>query len=284
MKQKYKIITNCIVILVAAIFLVLPFVEGKEKEEYDIVFLGDSIIGNEGNYSVVELVGEILGKKVYNGAFGGSSLSINSEHKWGSFVDNRWCMARLAEAIVYDDWQGQLATMSYAESYKETNLQQLSYFDARMDGLSDIDFQNVDILVIEHGTNDYNAGKELDNPENSYDIDTFGGALRNSLRLLKEKYPEMQIVLVTPLYCEFGDELDKPCYSTDLGNGTLDVYVELEQEIAKEFGVICIDAYHESGIWEENAKEYLSDGLHLSDKGVFLISEFLAKELEKILQ
>ena len=59
--------------------------------------------------------------------------------------------------------------------------------------------------------------------------------------------------------------------------------MSLEQTIAKEFGVPFIDAYHNSGIGEENAKQYLADGLHLTDEGVLLYGEYVAEELEKIL-
>lgn len=283
MKEKNKkIILNFIVILVVALFVLLPLFREKGESQFDIVFLGDSVIGNEGNVSVVQMVGEKLGLPVFNGAFGGSSMATDGAREWGSVTANQWCMARLADAIAYGDWQSQQSAMTYAEYYKEYSLYMPDYFGDRMDVLTKIDFSRVKVLVIEHGTNDYNGGRKLDNPEDLYDITTFGGALRHSLSVLQKTYPDMKIVLVTPIYCEFGENLELACYDTDFGGGTMNAYVELEQEIAAEFGVYCINAYQNSGIAEGNAKEYLSDGLHLTEKGALLLGEYLAKELKEI--
>lgn len=283
MKSRKSIIMNCIAIVVALLLLVLPFLGNKGSTQYDIVFLGDSIIGNElPGYSVPELVGQHLDKTVFNGAFGGTVASFNTEQTWGSMTSNQWCLVEIADAIADKDWKSLRASMAYADYYNEINAQALQYFGGRMTALSQIDFDDVDMLVIEHGTNDYNCGRRLDNPEDLYDVSTFGGALRYSLKVMKEEYPNMQLVLLTPLYCEFGDNREISCHEKDFGYGTLDAYVQLEKQIAEEMGVPCIDAYSGSGINEENAKEYLYDGLHLSEEGIVLMSEFIAGELLRL--
>jgi len=282
--RKTKWTFNCIVIIIVAIFLVFPLLDFERKTQYDMVFLGDSIIGTETHYSVVEFVGAKLGMTAFNGAFGGSTMSLSETEIWGSISNNQWGMARLAQAITSEDWQSQKMAMSYAVSYEENNRQAFDYFEKRMEELASVDFSKTKVLIIEHGTNDYNAARCLDNPEDLYDITTFGGALRSALKLLSEKYPDMQIVLLSPLYCEFPERNNQPGYLADFGQGVLDDYVSLEQAIAEEFGVPFIDAYHNSGIWEPNAEEYLADGLHLTDEGAILLSEFVAKELQRILE
>ena len=283
MKQNSKkYILNFIAVLVVLVFVLLPLLPTEKKEPYDIVFLGDSVIGNEGNVSVVQTVGTELGLRAFNGAFGGSSMAVMDEKDWGSMTHTQWCMACIAESIAYGDWQNQKASMAYAEYYRGYGMYMPEYFKDRVDALTKIDFSQVEILVIEHGTNDYNGGYTLDNQEDLYDISTFGGALRYSLRLLQESYPDMKIVLITPIYCAFGDNLEQNCYEADFGGGTMSDYVELEKEIAAEYGVICIDAYTNSGINEENSKKYLSDGVHLTDEGARLLSNYLAEELKKV--
>ena len=182
--RKTKWIFNCIVIVIVAVFLVIPLLDFRKKTQYDIVFLGDSIIGTENNYSVVDIVGDKLGMTAFNGAFGGSTMSLSGAEVWGSISNNQWSMIRLAQAMTYEDWQSQKIAMAYAVSYEENNRQAFDYFEQRMEELVDIDFTKVKVLVIEHGTNDYNAARRLDNPEDLYDISTFGGALRSSLRRL----------------------------------------------------------------------------------------------------
>ncbi len=264
--------------VLAACVLGLCLLPGP-KEQVDIVFLGDSILGNA-SYSVscVEIVGEKTGMTAFNGAFGGTGMAYRPGEA-GQSETAYWSMAELAEAICYEDFAPQRATMAYGDYYKDTNLSTLDYFKERMDALAEIDFSRVQILIIEHGTNDYNSGCPLDNAEDPYDKGTFGGALRSSLTLLQETYPDLRIILMTPIYCALGEDFTKKCYDTDYGGGTLDKYVDKVKEIAESFDIEVIDAYHESGIWEDTVKQYLADYLHPSKEGEILLGEFVADYL-----
>lgn len=272
---------------VAAVFLVLAvlaclFLPERKNSQYDMVILGDSMMGNEwGTPNITDVIGTETGMNVFNGTFGGTGMAFYNESLWGSRSSAQWCMAELARAISYDDWGSIRGSMGYANHYRMTNTQTLEYFFERMQELSEIDFSKVQILLIEHGTNDYNAGRVLDNKEDPFDIETFGGALRSSLALLRQAYPEMRIILIAPAYCELGEDRGNKCYNTDYGGGYLTDYVELEKQIAREFEVEVLDAYHEAGIGEENADIYLIDGLHPSAKGCILLGEWIADYLEK---
>ncbi len=263
---------------VVVCILILLCTLGQPKEKYDVVILGDSIIGN-GTYNLhcTEIIEQKTGMKVFNGAFGGTCMSVVERENMYT-ESSLWCMAELAEAICYEDFGAQKASMAYGDYYKEINNSTLDYFKDRMEELSGIDFGQTQILIIEHGTNDYNAGQALENGDDPYDKGTFAGALRSSLKLLKETYPDLRIIVMSPIYCEIGEG---KCYDTSFGGGTLEEYVEKEKEIAKEFGVEFLDAYHNSGIWEDNAEDYLADALHLSGEGQVVLGEFLADYLLK---
>lgn len=281
--KKHMVMCAIAVLIVAGLLLVIFWKKDKPLV-YDIVVLGDSIVGNpvEGGVTFPELLEEKLGVPVLNGGLGGTSMAMYYEKMWSSMANTEWSMVKLAEAIAYDDWKSQKATMAYAECYNQVNNQVLDYFTETMDCLSNVDFSQVKLLVIEHGSNDYNAGRAVDNPDDKYDVTTFGGALRKSLKLLREAYPDMRILLVSPIYCALGENNSQKCYDTRYGNGGfLQEYVELEKEIAAEYGVEWLDAYHESGIGEENADEYLADYLHPNAKGHALLSDFLAEYLKE---
>lgn len=280
--NKKNILRYIVALFCVVIFVCFIFPKEEKTLEYDIVMLGDSVLGNTwGEVSVDTVLAKRLGKTVFNGAFGGSNMSVSTEWLWGSLSGMEWCMVKLAEAIAYEDWKSQEAAMHYADSFRDVNLQVLDYFGERMEQLMQIDFSKAEILIIEHGTNDYNSGKRLDNPKDLYDVTTFGGGLRYSLRLLREKYPDLRIVLVSPIYCALGTGENNQCYQVSYGEGsTLDAYVELEKQIAKELGVEWIDAYHRSGIWEDNAERYLRDGLHPTTEGHVMIGNLIADYLE----
>lgn len=281
---KKHMVMCAIAVLIVAGLLLVTFWKKDKPLTYDIVVLGDSIVGNPvpDGATFPELLEEKLGVSVLNGGLGGTSMSMHSGQMWSSVANTEWSMVKLAEAIAYDDWKSQKATMAYAEKYIDINNLALAYFPGTMERLCQVDFSKVKVLVIEHGSNDYNAGVPLDNPEDKYDVSTFGGALRKSLKLLKEAYPDMRIVLLSPIYCALGENSTDKCYDTRYGNGGfLQEYVELEKEIASEFEVEWLDAYHESGIGEENVSEYLADSLHPNAKGHELLSDYLAEYLSK---
>ena len=272
-------------VLIAAILLLVSVLPERKKDTYNVVILGDSVIANFFNYygspSIPEYVEKQTNLTVYNGAFGGSGMAMRRIEQSGAVATSGWCMANLAEGICLDAWEGILASMSYADHYVETNPQVFSNYEERLHGLAAIDFQKVDVLFIEHGTNDYNMGVPVDNPLDAYDKSTFGGALRYSLRLLQETYPELKVVLITPFYCEINvDGEYLKCDEKNWGGGLLEEYVAKEIEIAEAFGVDCIDGYHESDIREETLEIYMPDRLHPSAEGVALIGGMISDYLK----
>jgi len=265
----------------AGVILLAGCREEEKQYTYDIVFLGDSIVGNmDHEVSITGVLEERLGKTVFNGGLGGSCMSYNNEEVFESDSNAQWSMVKLAQAIYAEDFSSQLAAVTYAEKYRSVNMQILDYFYDRIMQLSRIDFSQTEVLLIEHGTNDYNCGQKLESATDPMDPMTFAGALRRSLSLLREKYPDLRIILVSPIYCEIEGDGLYTCLETDFGGGTLDAYVQKEKEIAQEYGVEWIDMFYESGIWEDNLANYLYDGLHPSAEGILLLGNLIADYLE----
>lgn len=279
MKNKKKNLLYWVIAVAVVACVLFGGLQLSDEKKVDIVFLGDSIIGNV-SYEIqgIDVVQEKTGMKVFNGAFGGACMSYR-EWENVELEPLLWCMAELSEAICYEDFKAQKAGMAHGSYYGLINHITPDYYANRMDELSNIDFSKVKILVIQHGTNDYNTGTPLDNENDPYDKTTFGGALRSSLKLFQEKYPSLRIIIMTPTYCELGEGRTAKCYNTNYGGGTLDQFVEKEKEIAKQFGVEVLDAYHNSGIWEDNADIYLDDGIHPSQEGQILLGEFISEYL-----
>ncbi len=247
------------------------------KETYRIVCLGDSIIGNErGPDSITGVMEELLGETVYNGAFGGSTMCRRVTEDSGSVTTDTLSMAKLSEAISQQDF--------YVQNASVTRCAVMEYFPEAVYGFQTIDFDETEILVIEHGVNDYLTGSVLDNPDDPFDTYTFGGALRYSLENLKAAYPELRIILVTPTYCWFL-ALESNCEEIDRGNGILEDYVKLELEIAAQYGVEVLDNYHESGIGDSKTFEewevYTQDGLHLNEVGRRLVAERIIEQINQ---
>jgi len=273
-----------LIVVIALVWLFLR--DGRREKTYDIVVLGDSVMTiSPTNVKVTTVIEERLGVTVFNGAFGGSGMTVQDTGMWGSAASVEWSMVKLAQAICNGDWQSQKAAISFADTYREYNTLALGDFESKINDLEQIDFSEVKVLIIEHGTNDYNAGRRVDNPADRFDATTYGGALRESLKLLRETYPDLRIIVVSPIYCNLGKDRTEKCYNTAYGEGgTLDEYVLLGKQIAEEYGVEWIDAYHKSGVNEDTAEMYLFDGLHLVEEGHMLLGNLIADYLEETKQ
>lgn len=242
----------------------------------DLVILGDSIMGKERDTTTVpSVISEITGLSIYNAAFGGSCASSNNFDNRYSFHEDSLNLCMLQDAIVQQDFGVQFADLP-------NNPYQADYFPKTLQGLSEIDFSKVKVLVIEHGTNDYTAGRVLDNAEDPEDIYTFGGALRLTITNLQEAYPQLKIVLVTPDFCWVSGYDD--CTVQDFGHGTMEDYVDLELDIADAYGIDVIDVFHNVGFNADNIIGYTEDGLHLNEEGRTIYGTYIGEQLNALLE
>lgn len=274
MQKKQIVYTVTALAVLALLWGMQAFAGRKSAEEYYMVCLGDSILAPVKKlHGIVDALEGELQKPVYNGALGGTCLSRGEEERRLAYTHDSLSMVALAEAIAYDDFGPQKAA-----HIRENGT---DYFADTIAGLSEVDFDNVEVLLIEHGTNDYNSGVPLVNPEDPEDEYTFAGALRKTIRLLKQKLPDTRIILVTPTYCWF-PQLGYDCETWKPAGATLAEYVELEKQIARELGVELIDNYplfsHED---EEDCYRYTVDGLHATELGRQMIADAIIRYLQE---
>ena len=235
-----------------------------------IVNFGDSIFGNaRPPKDVSTMLAELTGATVHNCAFGGCRMSQHTGH-WDAFS-----MYRLADAIATNDWSLQDEAINYDD--------RTSYAEEPLAILKSLDFSTVDIVTIAYGTNDWNTGK-IDNDNDLYDTTQFGGALRYSIERLLGVYPHLKIFVLCPTYRFWMDDNGEFTEDSDTkitSSRTLLEYIELANEIAKDYHIPFVDNYYELGINKYNRMHYFpsTDGTHHNENGRKLIAEHIAKEL-----
>lgn len=262
-------------IFVLLFLLTYPARENRqEKEQVRIVVLGDSIMGIvRDETSVTEILSRTLGEPVFNGALGGTCMSRMDTEKRIGYSKDALSMAGLARAIAARDF-GVQQTVRIRESATE-------YFPDTIDELEKVDFSSVEILLIEHGLNDYHGGARLYDENDPYNEYTFAGALRSSITALQKAYPKLRIILVSPTYSWYTTR-GQTCEEFDAGYGILEEFVEAEKQVAAELGIEMVDLYHDfypHDKWEDK-DIYTEDGLHPNEAGRVLIAGRLAEYLK----
>ncbi len=242
----------------------------QEKASVQIVMLGDSILGEcRDDTSVSAQLSRLLGKSVFNGALGGTCMGRMDDEKRLAFTKDCLSMQALSQSIVTGDF-GVQQTVRIRENATE-------YFEATINELESIDFEQVEILMIEYGINDYHSGIPIYDEEELYNPYTFTGALRSTLKTLQDKYPDLRIILLTPPYSWYpyinGEELT--CEEYNLGGGVLEEYVNAEIWVAQSMGVEVIDLYHDFYPHEQwsDWEIYTRDGVHPNEAGRQLITQ-----------
>lgn len=241
----------------------------------DIVMFGDSVLGEcRDTTSIPAQLETMTGKSVFNGALGGTCMSRNNREMRLSYIKDSLSIVALAEALATEDL-GVQQTARVKEAATE-------YFEVTIDGLNTIDFNKVETIIIGAGVNDYHAGTPIYPQKDAYDEYTFVGALRSVIRDIREAYPNIRIVLMTPTYTWYREK-NLTCEAYDLGGGSLEAYVNAELQVAEEMGVEVIDLYHDFYPHEqwEDWEIYSRDGLHPNEAGRELIAKTIAEFLKK---
>ena len=149
-------------------------------------------------------------------------------------------------------------------------------FLSRVDGMDD----NAEIVVVFGGTNDFGHGDSTIGTMESRDEYTFYGALHILCTSLINKYPNAEIIFMTPLH-RIGEENEV----NEIGlkhEVLLSGYVEIIKEVAGYYSLPVLDLFNTSGM-QPNVdvirEIYMPDGLHPSDAG----AEKIAKRLYSFL-
>ena len=229
--------------------------------EADILFLGDSIAGKcRDETSVTALLEQAAGKRVFNGALGGTTLSCQNREHRDTVMKDALSLEGLTEALVYRDF-GVQKNVTVRENGTES-------FGELVDRLEALDLPRVELLVLEYGTNDYFAGSPIANPEDPFDKYTVEGALRTSLALLREKEPSLRVLVLSPTYNWYLNT-GKTCEDIQFGGGYLKEYADALERVSGEFGLEYLNLYedfypHES---YEDWRLYTEDGVHPNQAG-----------------
>lgn len=131
---------------------------------------------------------------------------------------------------------------------------------------------DADIIVVFGGTNDFGHGDAAFGCFDDRDEYTFYGAMHSIILRLMRRYPDSEIVFMTPLH-----RATEAVPNPDSGKLLID-YVNAIREVTAYYGIPTLDLYSTSGIQPrvpEGMDTMTVDGLHPNDKGAERIADRL---------
>lgn len=137
---------------------------------------------------------------------------------------------------------------------------------------------DADLIVVFGGTNDFGHGDAPFGEFSDRTVWTFCGALHVLYTALLEKYPDKQIMVMTPLHRSTED-------IPNMHGKVLKEYVDMIRQAAEYYSLPVLDLYAVSGIQPAvpvMKERYMPDGLHPNDAGHVILTNKIAKFIERL--
>ena len=221
-----------------------------DLSDWDIVFLGDSVMGNYvGHDSIPGLIRDLCNARTYNCGWNGATAS-GSEVSGGLSVLKSYLSGDLTS--LPPDSRTYLGLKERLEAEKLPSGHRQLY-------------------VIHYGLNDYFQGKPIDNAADPYDAETYCGAIRSMIETLQKHRPDAKILLIAPnaVTC-----FDAGTRIMGENGAPLADYADALLQVADEYHLAIQNDYRDV-LPPENAERFLDGEVHPNEYGRYKIAKAL---------
>lgn len=253
--------------------------------ELTVVMLGDDSIKEYSDESgIPALVAKDTNATIYTCSFPYMTMATQNTEFDTAFGDDAFSFYYMALCISkgnYDFLRAGLTTSQYTDVTAD--------YEKAISTLESINFNNVDILVLSCGAQDYLKGYTQVNtlfPE-AYMSNSYIDSLMQGIDWIRAEYPQIQFVIMSPTFCYYVEE-DGSYTNCDIrkntDNGTLADYMISAKSAAVQMNATYLDNYWGIDINAENADNYLTDSTtYPNADGRKLIADKLSETInEKI--
>lgn len=237
----------------------------SDGETNIVLFGNDTFAQNRGTKDdMANMIAALTDANVYNCAVTGSFLSSSNYYIDPTvYPMDAFNLYWLTTAYTVDN------TDPYEQIFADYSDQISSDAQLAYETLTSIDFNYIDVIGIMYDANDYLADRPLGRLDNPTNILDFTGNLEASIELIKQTYPHIRIIVMSPTYAyvvsEDGDYLDSDQYKTS-ENYVLADYTLYTRQRTSAHGVSFVDNFYGT-VNSANADNYLLDNINLNTAG-----------------
>ena len=231
-----------------------------------IAWIGDSNV--EGN-NHPNRIATMLGATMHKFGFASHTMSKYPNSPLGR---DKGAMYRFAKAINTGDWTDVIAGTEWVrDNLNDDNTPQVNAMAA-------LDWSTVDYIMIAFGTNDIYSTTPLgENYVADANGETFIGAACYSIEQIQSKYPQIQIMFVSPTFRTRWFQTPNPDRPDQNSDTLLDpqgkpyiAYIDALLNLQDIYHIPVFDFYRRSGMNIRTWSNYLSDGVHPKENGIQL--------------
>lgn len=250
-------------------------VEGRTDDDTYILFLGDGTL-TYGDETIPEMVQKGTGATVYNCGFEGSTYARESKELTLDTCNDVFSFISLATCILANDYTMVDYYKTYAPIYNES-------FEENINLLKSVDFNDVDVIFLCYGTQDYLNVRKTSDIVDSTAMDSMTGALTLGVNAIHEKYPHIRFVVVSPVFCYYteedgtltpGDQRFVGVPESEQSLNNLDTwgfsyehlggYIDAIKSTCYSSDYSYLDCYMGTPLHAETAADYLDDAYHVN--------------------
>lgn len=269
-------------------------IESKIKEDGKIS-IDDSNTATNKTWSSSKIDSQFkdIAKRIESIGTGGNGSSVNLwNNKVASFLGDS-ITAGINTEKTYHAYLKELIGFKTCNNYGINGASITNHSNGICDRYNNVD-ANSDIIFVFGGTNDFYYNKSLgdwyilDGTTRTLntDITTFKGALSTICNGLLSKFPNKQIILMTPIH-RYTFNNQQTDFQANASGLYLEDYVDCIKEAGKIFSIPVIDLYNESGLFPANSANaslyfHSSDKLHPNKDGHLKIAKVIQGKLNNI--
>jgi len=240
----------------------------NKDDQCNVLFLGNNPLSDGRNSSdgLVSLIKSKTGGTVYNCSISESFMANKNKTYSHSYPTDAYSFYDICTFFTV----GNTETLSWAKDDLKTLP---SDVQNAMTTLKSIDYSKLDAICIYYDASDYLQQRVPYSDKDTSDVTTYAGALESGVKLIQKAYPNVRIIVMSPTYAYYVDKNGKyiSSFNTSVASYPLYIYTIHEQDASYRNNVSFVDNFYGT-IYEEVAKKYLSDSLHVNADGRKLLA------------